>query len=140
MCDVVVGDANSTFLLPFVQIGMVPDLGLHATLSYRVGLARARRMLLMADRSDGKQAFTIGLVDVLAAPGEVQDRALEVARKLANGPASAIASMKRGICVAAAQLDAVLEYEAAAMTVAMTGVEVREGAQAFREHRPPQFR
>jgi len=37
-------------------------------------------------------------------------------------------------------MEAVLEYEAAAMAVSMTGKEVAEGARAFIEKRAPDYR
>jgi len=139
LADVIVGDESSKFVMSFVRVGMTPDLGLHYTLGQRVGPARARRMLMLGQRFEGQAALDVGLLDELTPPGQVQSRALEIAQGLAEGPASALASLKRGIYVAGMGLDAVLEYEAAAMTAAMSGKEAAEGAAAFREKRPPKF-
>jgi 2-(1,2-epoxy-1,2-dihydrophenyl)acetyl-CoA isomerase len=139
MCDIIVADANTKFVFPFSKIGMIPDLGLHYTLGQRIGPARARRIMLLAQNLDAAEAERIGLVDELAPTGKVQERALELAVQLAAGPPVAMASLRRGFYVAAAALDAVLEYEAAAMTVAMTGAESKEGVAAFLEKRKPEF-
>ncbi|ACG78958.1 enoyl-CoA hydratase/isomerase family protein [Phenylobacterium zucineum HLK1] len=139
MCDVIVADANTRFVFPFTRIGMVPDLGLHYTLGQRIGPARARRIMLLAQTLDGPDAERLGLVDELATAGQVQERALELAQQLAAGPPAAMASLRRGFYVAAAALESVLEYEAAAMAIAVTGHESREGVAAFLEKRPPRF-
>ena len=139
MCDVIVADENSRFVLPFTRIGMTPDLGLHFTLGQRVGIARARRMLLLAETLDGREAERVGLVDQLAPAGRVQEAALVLASQLAAGPRAAMASLRRGFQVGANALEAVLEYEACAMAVAMTGAESREGVAAFIEKRAPVF-
>ncbi len=140
LCDIIVGDENSKFALSFARIGMTPDMGLTYTLSHRVGLARARRLLMRAEQVEGLQALEIGLLDELAPPGGVQARALQIATELAEAPPSSLASLKRGIRVAGAALDSVLEYEAGAMAAALTGKEVAEGAKAFLEKRKPNFR
>lgn len=140
LCDIIIGDANSKFALSFVKIGMTPDMGLTYTLSHRVGLARARRMLMRAETVAGEAALAVGLLDEFTEPGGVQARALAIATDLAQAPPGSLASLKRGIRVAGASLDAVLEYEAGAMAVALTGKEVAEGARAFLEKRRPNFR
>jgi len=139
MCDIVVGDENTKFVLPFTKVGMTPDLGLHITLGHRVGLAKARRMVLLNETVAGAEAEKIGLLDILAPNGEVQASAMQVATRLAAGPRGSMASLRRGFYVAAAAIDAVLEYEAGAMSTAMMGSESAEGAAAFLEKRKPIF-
>lgn len=138
-CDVIVGDPGSKFALTFVRVGMVPDMGLHVTLAHRLGIGRARAALMLGQTFAGRQAADAGLIDEFVEEGQVQARALELARQLAAGPPVALASYKRGFYVAAGTIDAVAEFEAAAMAVALTGKEVREGAAAFLEKRTPRF-
>jgi len=138
-CDIIVGDPLTKFFLSFSKIGMVPDMGLMATLSHRLGLAHARRALLQALTYAGEDAYKAGLIDEFADEGGVQDRAVAVAADLAEKPSVAMASLKRGFYVAAGTIDAVVEYEAAAMAVALTGREVKEGAAAFLEKRDPKY-
>jgi 2-(1,2-epoxy-1,2-dihydrophenyl)acetyl-CoA isomerase len=80
-----------------------------------------------------------GLVDLLAEAGEVQATALALASQIAAGPPIALASLKHGMFLAAGTMDAVAEFEAAAMTVALVGREVKEGVAAFKERRAPRF-
>jgi len=140
LCDLIVGDPTTKFVLSFAKIGMTPDVGLHLTLAQRVGVARARRMLLRAETVDAEEALRIGLLDELAAPGGVQGRALEIAAAFAVAPPNALAGIKRGMLLTAIAMEAVLEYEASTMAVSLTGREVAEGARAFIEKRAPHFR
>jgi 2-(1,2-epoxy-1,2-dihydrophenyl)acetyl-CoA isomerase len=140
LCDVVVGDPTTKFVLSFAKIGMTPDLGLHQTLAQRVGVARARRMLLRAETVEAQEALSIGLLDELVGAGAVQDRALEIAQAFAAAPPNALAGIKRGMRLTAIAMEAVLEYEASTMAVSLTGREVAEGARAFLEKRAPDFR
>ena len=57
----------------------------------------ARRLALAAELFDPQQALELGLVDELAAPAAVFDRALEVARDLASMPGGAYAATKRDL-------------------------------------------
>ena len=60
-------------------------------------------MLLTGRRIDGAEALALGLASRLAAPGECTAEALEIARRLADGPAEAIAATKR-LAVAASEV------------------------------------
>ncbi len=67
-------------------------------------------------------------------------RALAVAEQLANGPPVGIGLIKRQLQAAAnAGLSEVLAAEAAAQAWAFATEDLREGARAFREKRPPRF-
>lgn len=139
MCDIVVSGQEARFVLPFSRIGMVPDMGLHFTLGFRIGNGRARAALLEGVTFTADEAYRLGLTDKLVETGTVQASAVELATKLAGNAPGSMASLKRGFLVAANELDSVLEYEACAMAVAMSGSESKEGVQAFLEKRNPVF-
>ena len=139
MCDIVIGDPSAKFVLPFSRIGMVPDLGLHYTLGLRIGAARARKALLLGETFSAERALEIGLLDEQTEPGGVQTRAIALGEQLAKNAPGSVASLRRGFFVAASALDAVLEYEATAMAVHMSGAETKEGVRAFLEKRTPAF-
>jgi len=70
---------------------------------------------------------------------ELEERALEIARRLAAGSRSAIShtklSLNEWLLRAGPIFDASLELE----FLDMTGPDVREGVAAVREKRPPRF-
>jgi enoyl-CoA hydratase/carnithine racemase len=60
-----------------------------------VGAARARRLAYGFESFDGKEAFRLGIADFIAPRGEAGAQALEVAKRLAALPRSAVTSTKR---------------------------------------------
>jgi enoyl-CoA hydratase len=61
---------------------------------YRLGLERAKRLLLTGDPLDGRTAVEWGLASEAHPPAELDGAALELARRLAGLPASQLQMMK----------------------------------------------
>jgi enoyl-CoA hydratase len=62
-----------------------------------VGLIRAKKYLLTGDWISAEEAERIGLVTEVVESGESWERGLELARRLANGPQTAIRYTKRAL-------------------------------------------
>ena len=103
------------------------------------GLAKAKYHLLLCEPVDGETAERLGLVSLCVPAEEVEERALEIARRLAAGSQTAIAHTKLALNnwlrAAGPAFDASLALE----FLDMTGPDVREGVAAVREHREPSF-
>ena len=103
------------------------------------GMAKAKYHLLLCEEVDGVEAERIGLVSLCVPEEELEDRALEIARRLANGSRSALRhtklSLNEWMKTAGPIFDASLTLE----FLDMTGPDVREGVAAIREKRPPKF-
>lgn len=140
LTDTVVMTEETTIGFPFFRIGLVPDYGLLYTLPRRVGVAKARQIMLYARMLKGEDAFNAGLADEMVGVGEAEARALELAVELAAMPPMAFAIAKRQLGLFPADLDSALEMEAMAQAVCMTSSEFTEGAGAFKEKRKPNFR
>jgi 2-(1,2-epoxy-1,2-dihydrophenyl)acetyl-CoA isomerase len=68
------------------------------------------------------------------------DEALDMARKLAQGPTRAIGMIKRMLNRSfESSLEEALEREASLQGVAVSTNDVREGIMSFLEKRPPSF-
>ncbi len=61
------------------------------------GLAKAKYYLMLNDVLTGEEAERIGLVSLCVDDGEVHDRALEIAGRLAAGPAEALSLTKHAL-------------------------------------------
>jgi enoyl-CoA hydratase/carnithine racemase len=93
VCDQRVAHSNATLCLPEVHLGFLPGMATFRIAKY-VGLGRARRMMLTAERIPAAQAERIGLVDrlcddldagiaaAIAAFGPTYVVAVEMARRL----------------------------------------------------------
>lgn len=139
-CDVVVAGHGAQFGGAFSQIGFSCDSGSSATLTARMGMARARRFILLSEMLNAAEAKSAGLADVLVADAEVQDHALALARRLAAGPTLAYGEIKRLFMKAGcAQMQAQLEDEALTLARVATSADAKEGINAVLEKRKPAF-
>ena len=140
-CDVVVAGASARIGSAFAQLGFSCDSGSSVTLSARMGVARARRFVLLAEVLTGDDALRAGLFDKVVADAQLQDEALALARELAAGPTVAYGEIKRLFWLAgSAQLEARLEDEALTLARVSGTHDAREGVAAKIERRKPVFR
>ena len=94
-CDVVVAAEGSKFGSAFAKIGLSCDSGTSATLTSRMGMARARRFVLMAEVMDTAATLAAGLVDKVVPSGRLEDETVTIARQFAQGPTRAYGELKR---------------------------------------------
>ncbi|HET7875741.1 MAG TPA: enoyl-CoA hydratase/isomerase family protein [Methylomirabilota bacterium] len=103
------------------------------------GMAKAKYYLLTSEFLDGREAERIGLVS-LCVPGErVLPAALDIADRLAAGSRDAIRWTKRGLNNWLRQAGPIFDQSLALEMLTFMGPDVREGARAIREKRPPRF-
>jgi enoyl-CoA hydratase len=102
-------------------------------------MAKAKYYLLTCDTVSGEEAERLGLVSLVCDEKELLDKALEVARKLAAGPQTALRwtkyALNNWLRMAGPAFDASLAME----IMGFTGPEVKEGLAALREKRDPSF-
>ena len=139
-CDVVMAGAQTRIGSAFAQLGFSCDSGSTVTLSSRMGVARARRFVLLAEVLAAEEAQRAGLVDLIVPDEQLQDEALKLARRLAAGPTIAFGETKRLFMKAgAAQLEAQLEDEALTRARVSATHAAQEGIAAMVEKRKPAF-
>ena len=139
-CDVVMAGASARIGSAFAQLGFSCDSGSSATLTARMGMARARRFVMLAEVLDSAQAQQAGLVDQIVADDQLQDEALALATKLARGPTLAYGEIKRLFMRAGmSQLSAQLEDEALTLARVAGSRDAQEGIAAMIEKRKPVF-
>ncbi|EMO5468731.1 TPA: enoyl-CoA hydratase/isomerase family protein [Pseudomonas aeruginosa] len=139
-CDLVFSSNRVKFGAAYSHIGYSCDAGASFSLASRMGLARARRFLLLGEVVDATEAERIGLVDFVHEPEAVHDAALNQARTLANGPTRAYGEIRRIVARSLAQpLEAQLEDEARGLARVAATADAREGVTAFTEKRKPRF-
>ena len=70
-CDLVLAEADSRFLMPFVDLGLVPEAASSLILPRLAGRRRAARYLLLGEPFGAEAAAEFGLVSHVVAKGEI---------------------------------------------------------------------
>jgi len=91
-CDIVVAAFRARFSFSEVRLGLVPGV-ISPLIIDRIGQAATRHYFLTADMIDGAEAYRIGLVDRLAADGELDVLLESTVRSILLGGAEAL-----GLC------------------------------------------
>lgn len=68
--DFIVAERGATFGLPEIMFGLFPGMGAHAFLTRKLGSAMAERIILSNETYTAEQMYDLGIVHVLAEPGE----------------------------------------------------------------------
>ncbi len=104
-----------------------------------VGMAKAKYYLMLCEPMDGQTAEELGLVSLCVEDDELQDKALEVARKLANGAPSAIRWTKYALNNWYRAMGPSFDASTALEMLGFAGPEVEEGLNSHLEKRQPKF-
>lgn len=138
-CDLVVAAATAVFGTPGVRIGLFCSTPMVA-LSRAVGRKRAMQMLLTGETIDAATAADWGLVNVVAAPDQLDARVKELATRIAEASPLTLAIGKQAFY---RQIDLPQDeaYEMMAETMADNAVtcDAQEGMSAFLAKRKPSW-
>jgi enoyl-CoA hydratase len=139
--DLIVMAEEAKLRLPEAALATFVGGGVTRTLPDRVGMARAREILLMADFFTPRDALEMGLVNRVTPSAEVLPTALEWGERLASRSPRSLRLLKQLLDGAHAAPPArIFSREARALLSCMGTDDWREGIRAFEEHRPPTFR
>jgi methylglutaconyl-CoA hydratase len=141
-CDLRVASASAKLGLTETALGIIPGAGGTQRLPRIVGEARAKQMILLAERLDANDALRIGLVNEIAAEGETAlDCALVLCDAFRRGAPIALAAALEAIAGAHdLPLEAGLALERRCYERTLVSHDRVEALSAFAEKRPPQFR
>jgi enoyl-CoA hydratase len=139
LADVSIATPTARIVDGHTRLGVAA--GDHAVLVWPLlcGMAKAKYHLLLCEPVNGEEAERIGLVSLCVPAEELEERALDIARRLAAGSQAAIRHTKLALNnwlkLAGPAFDASLALE----FLDMTGPDVAEGVAAVRERRAPKF-
>jgi enoyl-CoA hydratase len=138
-CDLIVAATTARFGLPEVKRGLIAGGG-GTLLGTRIPLSLALEVALTGELIDAQRAAAWGLVNRLVPPEELLDAALDLAQTIAaNGPL-AVRTTKE--LVRRAVLDDPKSGWATPQefTTIFASLDAQEGAMAFMEKRPPNWK
>lgn len=139
-CDLRYAASSAVLTTAFARVALAGDYGSAWFLVRLVGPARARELLYLSPRLSAEDALRLGLVNAVLPPDALEHEAMAVARRLANGPRTALASMKANVALAlATPLDEYMDVEVTHHLATFATDDHAEAARAFVEKRDPVF-
>ena len=85
-CDLVYASKSSIFMLPFINLGLVPEFASSQLLEKRTGYLKAAEMLMLGNKFDVKTALEYRLINQICEREELLSLAVDSAEKLAAKP------------------------------------------------------
>ena len=139
--DFIIAADNARFAMAYTNLGLIPDLGGTYRLPRLVGLAKARELILTGEQIDAVEALNIGMVFKVVPVGQLMDKTMEFANKLAKRAPLAMAMAKSAINKGlATDLHTACDFEAALQNICLKSDDVNEAISAFVEKRYPVFK
>ncbi len=140
-CDFIFVSENAEIGLPEINRGLLPAWGGTQRLSRRVGVSKAKWMILSGDTVDGAAAQELGLADQMIQKGKLDKAVYEFAVKLASKPPLGLIKIKEVIEKGYdLDLTSALKIEQDALEYLMQTDDFQEGIAAFIEKRDPQWK
>jgi len=136
-CDLAFAAEEAHFATPGVHIGLFCSTPMVA-LSRKVAAKHAMEMLLTGDPCTAPRAAEIGLINAAVPAGELTERVMDTARKIAAKSTATVAFGKPAFYQQAEKtLAEAYEHAAAVMVENMMARDAEEGINAFIEKRHP---
>lgn len=140
-CDLVYLSESAQLVLPFVQLGLVPEFGSTYLLPQMMGHARAAQALLLGEPIAAAQAVELGLATAVLPSSDLLSHARRVAERFNTLPPGAVRDSKRLMRgPTRASVERAIEEESALFAARLASAEARAALRAFLQKRQPEFR
>lgn len=138
--DITIAKRSAYFLLPFTNVGLLPDGGTTAVVAASIGRARASAMALLGERLPATDAAAAGLIHAAVDDDDFDSEVGRIVDRLAHGAGVAYRATKQAITAATlGHLDAALDRERDLQVELFGTADFAEGASAFVQKRVPTF-
>jgi enoyl-CoA hydratase/carnithine racemase len=140
-CDMRIGSENARFMVAFTRIGLVPGSGSGWMLPRLVGLSEACRIIFTGDLLDAEEAYRVGILGKLVSSDRLEDEAMALAGRIAQGPPKALSLDKMVIYKGlSSDFETALKLGTTCEQLCLGTEDFKEGIRAFAEKRQPMFR
>ena len=137
-CDVRIASTDATLGFPEHNIGLIPGLGGCSRFVHLVGPGTAKDLIFSGELVDGERGREIGLIERVEDDPEAAAR--DYAEDLLGKPPQALGLAKRVVNAARdADTQTAGLLESLAQSTLLETADHREGIEAFREDRDPEF-
>ncbi|RJQ87083.1 enoyl-CoA hydratase/isomerase family protein [Amycolatopsis panacis] len=132
-CDLILAAEDAVFGFPEVSLGLSVTGAASRLLPLLVGPIKAKELLLLGERFNGRRAHELGLVNAAVPAEELMPLALGWAEKIAHHPPEAATMAKRALDSGIDHaLESALELEISHALITEHSAAVRESTEAFR--------
>jgi len=140
-CDLIYSTEDAKFMLPEINIGLVPGCGGAIHLAQKIPFNRAFEMILFGDRLTAEEALQLGLVNKVFAKDEFDASLKAIVNKILSKPPIAVRALKELMAHANVSVNemAALQIERRLAVDLMKTRDFKEAVTAFREKRAPTF-
>ncbi len=140
-CDLIYAAEGAKFMLPEMNIGLVPGCGGAIHLAQKIPFNRAFEMILFGDRLTAEEAQQLGLVNKVFAKDEFDAALKAIVDKILSKPPIAVRALKELMAHANVSVNetTALQIERRLAVDLMKTQDFMEAVAAFREKRPPNF-
>ena len=140
-CDFIYVSENSEMGLPEINRGLLPGWGGTQRLPRRIGLAKAKKMILTGETVNGIEAKEIGLADEVCAMDKLEETVMAFAGKLASKAPLGLKKIKGAINKGFdTDIQSGLKIEQEALGFLLQTEDFQEGIAAFMQKREPQWK
>lgn len=140
-CDIRIASENASFGQPEINLGIIPGGGGTQRLTRLVGEGKAMELILTGEIIDARTAFSIGLVNHVVPPDQLEAKTMEIASRIADKGPIALRLAKEAVKLASrSNLDEGLRREVDLFALCFATEDKDEGVQAFLEKRKPEFK
>ncbi|KAI3575462.1 ClpP/crotonase-like domain-containing protein [Fusarium oxysporum f. sp. albedinis] len=98
MCDLIYASPRAKFVLPEVNLGLIPGAGGTQRLTSALGKFRAMKAILLGTPVSSEEALSCGLVCDMFKDGQVLDKTIDAAAQVAARGGVAVQLAKEAIC------------------------------------------
>jgi enoyl-CoA hydratase/carnithine racemase len=140
-CDLIVAAEDAIFGLPEVRVGILPGGGGTQVLARKIGVARAKELVLTARRIGALEALEMGLASRVVDQENLRGATMELAEEICRNSPVAVREAKRALDRGfEVPLEQGLELEDLAWRRAVASEDRAEGIAAFNEKREPRWK
>ncbi len=138
-CDLVLAAPTASLRAPFVNLGIIQEAGSSVIGPHRLGYNNAFELLVLGTPWDAARAKEAGLVNWVVPAGELEAKAMDVARQLTGKPRQALMEARRMLRGDPSAIKSAIEQETQIYTSLLQSAEAKEAFASFIEKRKPDF-
>jgi enoyl-CoA hydratase/carnithine racemase len=141
ICDILIASEEARIGDQHANFGLIAGGGGTQRLPRKIGINRAKELLITGDWMTPQKAMEWGLVNMVVPADKLEEAATELVNKIASKSSGASRIVKQLVNQGMQMnLHEALKLEQWAVAVHFSGEDVKEGLAAFKEKRKPNFK